>query len=49
MQRKVEESKEEDFADRDFLKGKDLSTQTSYLRPQIPDGFSDLKDDIEFM
>lgn len=50
MHRKGEESKEEaDFADRDFLKGKDLSNQTAYHRPSLPEGFADWKDDIEFM
>lgn len=49
MRSKAEESKNEDFEDREFLKGRDLSKQTTYARPNIPVGLMDSKDDIEFM
>ena len=38
----------EDFANREFLKGPDLSTQTTYGRPALP-RLDDRKDAIEFM
>ena len=40
---------DEDFANRDFLQGKDLSKQTSYGRPPVPDNLCDRNDDITFM
>jgi hypothetical protein len=46
----AEESKpDSNFEDREFLQGKDLSNMTSYERPPLPAGLSDVKDDIEFM
>lgn len=50
MYRKDEESKEDyNFEDKEFLQGKDLSNTTSYERPPVPSGLSDIKDAIEFM
>jgi hypothetical protein len=47
MEKKKKE--EEDFATREFLKGKDLSNQNNYGRPIVPAGLNDRTDDIVFM
>jgi hypothetical protein len=47
MKRQSEQT--EDFANREFLQGKDLSRAQEVGRPEVPAGLSDTKDDLTFM
>lgn len=40
---------DEDFADRDFLQGKDLSKQDSFGRPPVSPDLNDRNSDMTFM
>ena len=42
-------AEEEEFKDRDFLKGKDLSVQSNQMRPPVPSMLDDRKHSVEFM
>lgn len=40
---------ESELLNKEFLKGKDLSNQTEYQRPNVMEGFNDREHDIIFM
>jgi hypothetical protein len=48
MQRKTN-NLDSDLDQKEFLQGKDLSNQTNYGRPPVPEGLSDRINDITFM
>ena len=48
-QQRAEEQKEEEYKNKGFLQGRDLSKTTENGRPPVPKNLDDRKDFIEFM